>query len=675
MADKDFRVKNKLHVNGLSNNSGVIIATNNALDSHTLVPTQYGGTGTTQSPTAGQVLYSSAGSTYTPTTLTSLDVKGATYSADAPSNPVVGQVWIESDSSSDSFDPNIIRRKTITATAGQTTFTTDLEFIQGYEQVYFNGMLLLRTSDYTTPSNTSVVLTAAAAAGDIVEILSITNLNSINTATTTTNTFTDSQIIQKSTGHSLAIDHTSTSGYSSIQFKENGSSKGYLAHFGSGTAEEKIQLWNESSTPLVFGTNNAERMRIDSSGNISVGTTLSLARLNVGKAGSTGNSIASYYEPTSYPNMRGYIEHTGQSGGLRVVSQGANLGADASGAISFWTSTTNSANTSTDASLAERMRINASGDVNIGGLSNPGDTLRYFDVYNTHSGNSAGSILRLITNNALNTAVTSADIVKYRTGGLVIANNDGTILFNTLGSEKMKISSDGYIVVGGYNQDLGVGGTWGKFGSRTDANNIAAAKFYASASDYYSQVVSAGVTRANNTGFVYYAAVSSSAGTSDTDWYVRGDGGVFSDSSTSMSTPADYAEYFEWADGNPNNEDRAGYSVSLINGTQIKIAEEGELVIGIVSANPAVVGDAAWNNWTGKYQKDEFNRYIRDENGDRILSESFNPESTYVPREERPEWSPVGMVGKLRMRKGQLTDSRWIKMRDISAEVEEWLVR
>jgi hypothetical protein len=32
-------------------------------------------------------------------------------------------------------------------------------------------------------------------------------------------------------------------------------------------------------------------------------------------------------------------------------------------------------------------------------------------------------------------------------------------------------------------------------------------------------------------------------------------------------------------------------------------------------------------------------------------------------------------MGKLRIRKGQPTGSRWIKMRDVSATVEEWLVR
>ena len=187
MADKDFRVKNRLHVNGLSQNSGVILATNNALDAHTNVPTQYGGTGTTTSPSAGQVLYSSAGTTYTPTTLSTLvetlSPDEVTYSANAPTSPVLGQVWIESDSENTSFDPNIIRRHTFTATAAQTNFVASVSFIDGYEQVYFNALLLLRTTDYTTSGGNTVILAEAAASGDIVEIVTITNLNSTNTYT------------------------------------------------------------------------------------------------------------------------------------------------------------------------------------------------------------------------------------------------------------------------------------------------------------------------------------------------------------------------------------------------------------------------------------------------------------------------------------------------------------
>jgi hypothetical protein len=199
LSDKDFKVKNKLIVNGLNNASGVILSTNNTLDSHNLLPTQYGGTGTTQSPSSGQILYSASGTTYTPTTLSTL-IQGAKYQADAPSSPAVGDIWIESDSTSDSFDPNIIRRHTFTATAGQTNFVASVAFIDGYEQVYFNGLLLLKTTDYTTSSGTTVILGSAAAAGDIVEIVTVTNLNSVNTYTQAevnafiANTYTQAQV-------------------------------------------------------------------------------------------------------------------------------------------------------------------------------------------------------------------------------------------------------------------------------------------------------------------------------------------------------------------------------------------------------------------------------------------------------------------------------------------------
>lgn len=184
MSDKDFKVKNKLQVKGITSAGPVVADASGNIDSTTYIATQYGGTGTTTSPNAGQILYSASGTTYSPTTLTSLVVP-ISYSADAPSNPVVGQVWIESDSNSDVYSPNLIRRQAFTATAGQTEFTTSINFIEGYEQVYFNGLLLLRTTDYTTSNSNKVTLGAAAAANDIIEVVTITNLNSTNTYTQT----------------------------------------------------------------------------------------------------------------------------------------------------------------------------------------------------------------------------------------------------------------------------------------------------------------------------------------------------------------------------------------------------------------------------------------------------------------------------------------------------------
>ena len=75
---------------------------------------------------------------------------------------------------------------------------------------------------------------------------------------------------------------------------------------------------------------------------------------------------------------------------------------------------------------------------------------------------------------------------------------------------------------------------------------------------------------------------------------------------------ADYAEMFEWSDGNPNNEDRRGYSVVLV-GDKIRLAtssDDPEDILGIISGNPGVLGDAATLNWNSRYLKDEFGTNI-----------------------------------------------------------------
>ena len=59
----------------------------------------------------------------------------------------------------------------------------------------------------------------------------------------------------------------------------------------------------------------------------------------------------------------------------------------------------------------------------------------------------------------------------------------------------------------------------------------------------------------------------------------------------------------------------------------------------------------------------------------RKLNPAYDPDVEYVSREQRSEWDCVGLMGKLRIRKGQVTGSRLIKMRDINDSVEEWLVR
>ena len=186
----------------------------------------------------------------------------------------------------------------------------------------------------------------------------------------------------------------------------------------------------------------------------------------------------------------------------------------------------------------------------------------------------------------------------------------------------------------------------------------------------------------------YEMFLTRSGNNADVEHYLRGDGNAYADGSWNGGG-ADYAEYFEWADGNSSNQDRTGYTVVLDN-EKIRLATSDDTaanVIGAVSVNPSVVGDSDIQRWKGKYLLDDFGAYIfedynvEDDDGNTVvqqrrkLNPDYNPDTAYVSREDRQEWATIGMMGKLRIRKGQPTGDRWIKMRDVSDTVEEWLVR
>jgi hypothetical protein len=173
-----------------------------------------------------------------------------------------------------------------------------------------------------------------------------------------------------------------------------------------------------------------------------------------------------------------------------------------------------------------------------------------------------------------------------------------------------------------------------------------------------------------------------SGGGSDIEFRIDGTGQIFSDAGTSVSTPADYAEMFEWSDGNASLEDRVGMSVVLV-GDKIRVAtacDDANWVIGVVSGCPAMLADSGDLRWSKKYIRDEFNRliYEADEVGShkcRKINPNFDPHVEYVSRRDRKEWAAIGMLGKLRLRAGYPVNPRWLRMRAISDRVEEWLVR
>lgn len=153
---------------------------------------------------------------------------------------------------------------------------------------------------------------------------------------------------------------------------------------------------------------------------------------------------------------------------------------------------------------------------------------------------------------------------------------------------------------------------------------------------------------------------------------VRYSGVVKAKSTITASTIADYAEFFEWFDGNTDSEDRVGKFVT-IDGNKIKIAKSGDYILGIVSGAPFVLGNGDCDMWNGAYLRDDFGRIIYepapkieidegtgeahivvDKNGDTVffgtrpmINPEYDPSREYISREDRPEWDAVGMLGVL----------------------------
>lgn len=170
---------------------------------------------------------------------------------------------------------------------------------------------------------------------------------------------------------------------------------------------------------------------------------------------------------------------------------------------------------------------------------------------------------------------------------------------------------------------------------------------------------------------------------------------------------ADYAECFEWEDGNPENDKRYGYAVSLSNDGKIKIGNDN--LIGIVSSTPMIIGDSGELSWKEKFVTDEWGinqtvefeklstaegQFFRDKDGVIykraplnnkqkeffLLTEEFDEnkvtkkeqvsfalfrddydfEKTYLPRSQRKEWATIGLLGKLRLRTSEKITGKFV---------------
>jgi hypothetical protein len=178
--------------------------------------------------------------------------------------------------------------------------------------------------------------------------------------------------------------------------------------------------------------------------------------------------------------------------------------------------------------------------------------------------------------------------------------------------------------------------------------------------------------------------IMGSRGNADTpfSWFL-GNGGVFSPPSLAAKIlyngnayidvawhggGADYAEMYETESGTAIEP---GYFVTFAGaGEKIRLAQAyDEYVLGVTSRTPGFVAGAGELRWKNKYKLDEWGGIVyedaavpdlTDKQGNVIvpahverqpvLDPTFDLSRTYVPREDRPEWVKVALLGAVRVR-------------------------
>ena len=467
-----------------------------------------------------------------------------------------------------------------------------------------------------------------------------------------------------------------TSGHGGIAVNVGATSLGQLQFAQNGTRRWGIECENSATPHLTFNEAGTQRMTIDAGGNVGIGTAAPDGKLHVflSDASITPDADADDF----------IIEGNGASGmtiGSSASSVGsirfADSGSPRAGMI-YYNHVGNEMRFYTGAT--ERVRINSAGHLGIG-----------TSTFTTNANIKEAVVKSTVTDGVASYTLTTSDNSLGGCMRLTSYADANSLIFGIQDSydedgsspptERMRIKSDGNIVIGNT-------GTPAQVGKLNTSGGITQAAFYVGNTGFASKAMIIGVEgTGDNSGYnfaEYWSGRRFDNSSGDIEFKFRGDGNAYADASWNASG-ADYAEYFEWSDGNGSSQDRIGLSV-VLDGNKIREATGSDAagtIIGVISGNAAVVGDTSFDKWTSKYEKDDYGRYVHenyvDENGDtlkrRKLNASYDDSLTYVEREKRKEWDTVGLMGKLRMKKGQQTGTNWIKMRDISASVEEWLVR
>ncbi len=208
-----------------------------------------------------------------------------------------------------------------------------------------------------------------------------------------------------------------------------------------------------------------------------------------------------------------------------------------------------------------------------------------------------------------------------------------------------------------------------------------AAEFHALRPDHEGDVLTLNAGRAASPDFHFLRASSTVDGIEEPAALIDGAGSAFIAGGLAGDGRGSGA-YMEWADGNPEADDRVGWTVAL-EGRQIRRARQDDppsAIIGVITARPNVVGDAAWRHWSKKHLTDDFGRPltrpVEHVRWTERLTQTQQAERLSVVREtiRRPRLERV--EGVERTPRIEEVDGRWIeRMVEVRRVVERPAVR
>ena len=280
------------------------------------------------------------------------------------------------------------------------------------------------------------------------------------------------QVVRVEDGGNFVVGGTNSGGWKSkIQVANNASYQAALnitnqanADFNVEIKTSETRIGTSPNIPLLFKTNNTERLRITSDGKVGVGEDNVQAHFHIAKniADSdainwTGSqlSVATEISGNSTANRATiYFAPYGSDNNYAPSAISASAGTSGASTLKFFTNA--SGNLTGQVQSYERLRITSDGKVRVPDngkfVAGAGDDLQiYHNATNSHISNQTGGLYIDQNLNDGDIFLRSDNGTGGLTGYLVCDGSSGAVRLNHYGAQKLETASTGILVTGQVN--------------------------------------------------------------------------------------------------------------------------------------------------------------------------------------------------------------------------------